>query len=331
MTGEQETGDQPPGSAFASVSTLDQRPDQRFEFWRSLFPLIELDISDKSRIRQFKARLMRYQAPDGCVFGFGANDNTHARFARPESDFVLLNLTLSGRAELELSGDRRHVVDAASGLLALDGTRPFRTKSYGHATLWMTLPRDMVAAIAGEETGVLKDGLAFLPQNGLSRILEAHLQMIAREGDGMDRRSAELALKVATDLALGALSRTRDALDAEPDRPHDSAIFTAALRHIRARTSQLDLTAAAIADAIGCSRARLYRVFAANGRAVGDAIRNARIELASTQLVNRPDTPVKQIAHSCGYADAAAFARAFRAATGLTPSDFRERHHETDR
>ena len=230
MPPDQETEHSPPGGAFAKASTLDQRPDQRFEFWRSLFPLIDLDISDKSRIRQFKARLMRYEAPDGCVFGFGSNDNTHARFAKPQGEFILLNLTLSGRAELELGDDRRHVIDATSGFLAIDGTRPFKTRTYGHATLWMTFPRPMVAAILGEDVGLLKEGLAFLPQNGLSRILETHLQMIAREGDGMDERSANIALNAAADLALGALSQAQSPNDSRSARLQDSAILAAAQR-----------------------------------------------------------------------------------------------------
>jgi len=48
-------------------------------------------------------------------------------------------------------------------------------------------------------------------------------------------------------------------------------------------------------------------------------LRAARERLAST------NQPVKQIAVECGFSDSASFAHAFKAGTGLTPGDYRER------
>ena len=53
----------------------------------------------------------------------------------------------------------------------------------------------------------------------------------------------------------------------------------------------------------------------------------ARTRIAAASLALR-DTPraVAEIAHACGFSDHSAFTRAFRAATGVTPTEFRQIH-----
>jgi AraC-like DNA-binding protein len=53
----------------------------------------------------------------------------------------------------------------------------------------------------------------------------------------------------------------------------------------------------------------------------------AKTRIAAASLALR-DTPraVAEIAHACGFADHSAFTRAFRAATGVTPTEFRQLH-----
>jgi AraC-like DNA-binding protein len=44
---------------------------------------------------------------------------------------------------------------------------------------------------------------------------------------------------------------------------------------------------------------------------------------AGSQLLRDTDRPVAEIAHACGFSDHSAFTRAFRAASGVTPTEFR--------
>lgn len=46
---------------------------------------------------------------------------------------------------------------------------------------------------------------------------------------------------------------------------------------------------------------------------------------AASQLLHETTKSVAEIAHACGYFDQSAFTRAFRTATGLTPSEYRRR------
>ena len=51
-------------------------------------------------------------------------------------------------------------------------------------------------------------------------------------------------------------------------------------------------------------------------------ITKSRIAAAS-RMLREPDRSVAEIAHACGFCDHSAFTRAFRSATGMTPSEFR--------
>lgn len=89
------------------------------------------------------------------------------------------------------------------------------------------------------------------------------------------------------------------------------------------------------AESISPARlARLARVPPARfGRAVKrifgltpvQLIAKTRIAAASLALRDTPRA-VAEIAHACGFSDHSAFTRAFRAATGVTPTEFRQMH-----
>jgi len=94
--------------------------------------------------------------------------------------------------------------------------------------------------------------------------------------------------------------------------------------HIRANLAG-DLTLDTLADVAALSRFHFHRVFSAmTGETVADAVRRARLNRAAV-LLAATDQPVPQIAMTCGYPRGDSFARAFRAAFGMTPGQARAR------
>jgi AraC-like DNA-binding protein len=63
--------------------------------------------------------------------------------------------------------------------------------------------------------------------------------------------------------------------------------------------------------------------FQAHGVAIGTYISQRKLHVAKQLLANSP-SPVKEIAHSLGFADAGYFSRFFRQQTGLSPQAFRK-------
>jgi len=71
-----------------------------------------------------------------------------------------------------------------------------------------------------------------------------------------------------------------------------------------------------------------HRLFAAwMGETVGEHLRRRRIEVAAQRLVAQPRLAVLQVALSVGFGSAEAFARAFKARFGETPSAWRLAEH----
>ncbi|MDD7972034.1 helix-turn-helix domain-containing protein [Roseinatronobacter alkalisoli] len=314
------------GTSFRAVSTKSQRPSQRFEFWRSLFPRIDLDTVEEDGQRDFRGNLLHFGTEDGATFVFSSNDDTRASFGRPEGDFLMLSLTVAGSAKLQHGHDTRLISTPGTGLVIVDGGQAFTTISRDHSVISLMLPRDRAERAIGNDLSVLRNGLVSLPQEGMAHLLTSHLQTMAMEGESLDGHSADIAMKAAVDMAFGALTQAKNREDGQTAIPtgHDAGLRAAARRYIHLHCQNHKLTAAGIARAIGCSRAHLYRVFAAKEISVGDVLRTARLERASALLITFADMPVKFVASRCGYADAAAFARAFRGYNGMTPQEYRE-------
>lgn len=77
--------------------------------------------------------------------------------------------------------------------------------------------------------------------------------------------------------------------------------------------------------AIACfSRYHFHRIFFAHlGETPGQFIQRLRLEKAARLLASQPSRPVTDIALECGFADTAAFSRAFRHSFKRSPSAFR--------
>jgi AraC family transcriptional regulator len=89
---------------------------------------------------------------------------------------------------------------------------------------------------------------------------------------------------------------------------------------------QLDqpLELATLAGVAHFSPFHFHWVFSAwMGETLGDYLRRRRIEVAAMRLVAQPRVPVLHIALSVGFSSAEAFARAFRARFGCSPSSWR--------
>lgn len=81
-----------------------------------------------------------------------------------------------------------------------------------------------------------------------------------------------------------------------------------------------------VAEAVGYSERHLERLFReVFGMSVWRFVLQSRVH-AAAQALTRSDRRVTQIALDYGFCDASAFARAFKASTGMTPKEYRERH-----
>jgi AraC-like DNA-binding protein len=108
------------------------------------------------------------------------------------------------------------------------------------------------------------------------------------------------------------------------DRPPEDAHMVAAKAFIEAHFREADLTPAAMANAVGCSRAVLYRSFANAGLTVAGYLRDVRFRHFLDDLKTRQDAPIYNLAYDNGFeAKASDFTKLFKRAYGVTPREAR--------
>lgn len=96
-----------------------------------------------------------------------------------------------------------------------------------------------------------------------------------------------------------------------------------AVRWLRARACS-GIQPRHVIEAVGVSRSLLNGRFrAALGRSIGDEIRVARIARAR-RMLTETQTPLTEIALSCGFADLSHFCNVFRREYGITPGRYRK-------
>jgi len=102
----------------------------------------------------------------------------------------------------------------------------------------------------------------------------------------------------------------------------------AVIEHIdRHLDAKLDL--ATLSRVAHFSEFHFHRLFhALTGEPLGDYVRRRRLELAAIRLRSQPDVPVLDVAIAVGFGSTEAFARAFRARFGCTPTMYRKSKHD---
>lgn len=173
-------------------------------------------------------------------------------------------------------------------------------------------------------------GIRFLEQDlavcrtgsAITLQLELHLYPTRLEGWCL---TDKLPLRNHEGVVVGVAGISRD-LQPTGEDTEGYAELAAVLDHTRDRFgSQLrveDLARIAGLSIYQLNR-RLRLLF---GITASQLLTKTRIDAASAML-RTTSRPVADIAHACGYFDQSAFSRVFRRTAGLTPRQYRERHH----
>jgi AraC-like DNA-binding protein len=173
-------------------------------------------------------------------------------------------------------------------------------------------------------------GLRFLEQDlavcrtgsTINHQLELHLYPTRREGWCLTDKTA---LEDGTGAVVGVAGISRD-LESPGDTVRDFAELAAVVDFIRANFGSR-LRVEELARIAGLSiyqlNRRLRLVF---GITASQLVTKTRIDAASLMLRGGSEK-VADVAHACGYFDQSAFSRVFRRTVGLTPQQYRGRHH----
>ena len=178
-------------------------------------------------------------------------------------------------------------------------------------------------AIAVTVDRMIVDTNDVITSGGATAFLNLVLYLVERFA-GHDR--ANLAAKVL--LADGHRTSQLPYIAFGRDRSHDDQAVHQIQQHIDLHLGE-PLRIARLASQFGLSERTLSRRFAAaTGRGPQAYIQHARIQHAQGLLETGSD-PIAWVRHRVGYSDPAAFRRAFKEATGLSPNRYRDAYGTT--
>lgn len=315
------SGSRPTPTSLAKLTTHSVPVADRLDFWQEQFSTCEISRPASGVGVDFRSELLRCADSDGTSFLHIRGDPLICGFGKRESGLVLVGCVRSGTFEVSHDDERKTVLDNGSGLVLFDCDRRLVASSTRYELTQLALPRALVMSVLGSQPMLQDKAVVRLPGSGLTPILIAQLDAMSRHSAGLDRAEAAAAMHSMASLAIAMLSRLARSDDRKNE--FDEYLFAAARRYIEAHASRHDLTVARIATAIGCSRARLYRLFADRSMHVGGLLREIRLTRARALIEAYPRRPIGQIAFDCGYSDLSTFGKAFKRHYGLSPIEYR--------
>jgi AraC-like DNA-binding protein len=294
-----------------------------FEEWRSFaapfFDVIPIGSQDAFRAHATSKRLGRLVVSE---VGFDAAifDRDPGRLKGFDTEFLLLETYDRGT-------NRGRAGDIATGLetrsvQVFDMAHPWRTQTTEVACRSVVIPYAAIGYDAGQHPAYARLD-AGSPRNEM---------LLAAMGALFDA-DAQLDPNEAEALGDGFCALVRRLMFNQPDREaEDPKVHDLILRKfIDDRIAQSDLSPQRLCNALGVSRATLYRMLAEDGGVRG-YITARRLDRCFDELrEGRPKRGrVREVAERWGFFDSKSFNRAFRARFGIAPSDCMDQSGEIE-
>lgn len=270
----------------------------------------------------FAAKVRAHRFQRMIVFDRYNNGVSHgrdaARVRRDGFDHIALQLLVSGQLAGGRPGDERAL--APGEIILFDMTQPQHTRADDARLIAISLAREVVEA-AAPVTRSLHGTI--LPQASAG-LLGDFMTSLARHGDTLSAGTASRAGRMVAELLAAALGEDgRRPASASSSEQLMVLKRERAEAAIEARLADPALDVEAVAAALGVSRSVLYRLFEASG-GVAQYVLHRRLERLRAALRRLSETrSIAALAYDHGFASESHCSRAFRAAYGLPPGQYR--------
>ncbi|WP_399921611.1 helix-turn-helix domain-containing protein [Streptomyces kanamyceticus] len=243
----------------------------------------------------------------------------HVAAEHADGPQLLLGLHNRGEATLVRRGSRG-VVCRAGEIFAHDGAEPVALRESAEYELHLIRISRRALTLTDDQVRELSDRAPFA-DGPVASLLGTLLRQLVETLPG---RAPRTALRLA-----GAVAELVDLLGveaADPGPQGRDALVRRLRAYVDAHLWDRNLTPAAVAEAQHISIRYLHKLFEGHGSTVGRWIQHRRLEEARRELARpgRADITVSAVARRWGFASATHFSRSFRAAYGMSPSDWRD-------
>lgn len=283
---------------------------------------VEMERTEGEGRAPFEGGLDLYADKRDVQFHAFEVDGTLNRFcADPSEASFFVTQILCG--QMEITDRAGSTVVRDDGLFLFDFSRAVTTRNSHYTFCQLRLPRSLVLdAVGADPLSAASSSLLRLEGDGLAPFLSSQLRNLFEHAPKLGEAERTAALDSTVDLAL-ALIRSRPGSRGEDRGLLDQALFRAAASFIERNAHRAELTPEWVAQAVGCSRARLYRLFAAREVGIHERIRETRLQRSCERLSAEPLEAIGMIAFKSGFTDPPTFNRAFKRRFGMSPSEWR--------
>ena len=269
--------------AIAQVSTDGIAPGERMDFWHHAH-LGRMALSRPGgEQRPFAGRVRRIMGTDAHVVEHEAGALNAVRSAQQCSrdgvDYVSVNYMLdSTHSHMDHGGQVRL---APGSMYFVDSAQPVEFRQSSAHSVSIFLPRSKVEAAVGDPRLI---PVVLQARTGIGAVLQSHMRMIMTQAEHMTPGQRVVVISACVEMALTALQTARDGA-ADAERFADG-FYQAAHTLIERDCADPQLDPTAVAAALGCSRATLYRLFARQGESVATLIWHARLQRARALIAS---------------------------------------------
>lgn len=306
-------------------STLPLPPAQQFEAWREV--IVDAHLSwdiPKIACERFAASMRQHRFEGirltDCTAPIRvAGTRSRAQIAHDEEAYLTVVVIAEGSETLRF-GDHDEV-HLTEGMFTLwDSTHPMAFATGEHLRqISLLVPEARLSRRIPRVRDLV--GRPMNGRQGAGGLLVDHLRALMQRFGELPATSREPLLDATLDL-LGVCLGAQASL---PPPRLRRLLLEQVQRHIGNHLTDRELGAASLALRFRMSERNLHKLFEGSGATVCAYIRDRRLAMCRRDLASRTlaARQIAEIAHHWGFADAGYFSKAFRAAYGLSPSDWR--------
>jgi AraC-like DNA-binding protein len=300
------------------------RPAERFSYWREVCTRAFVDLrTERAGQRPFRGSIRQRTLGD---VGVSDVDSVEQRVIRRHTEIsssprpiYFVNLQVAGTCTL--TQGRQAVVQQTGDVALIDACRPFEMEfgSRFHHASYKIRHDQLRPRLADPDLA----GVVARASTPMGALLAGVLREAGRAGPLQGDAAAALGDHLIGIIAVVFGAAAEAAAQAKPDLR--AARRLRACGFIDRHLADPSLNPAAVAAALGVSVRYLHALFEPAGESVMSYLLRRRLERCRNDLADpaRRGRTIADIAFAWGFSDLSHFGRAFKAAFGLTPRDWR--------
>lgn len=305
---------------FSGYSTEHLVPRDQFDFWRtSASNMATIDRPDRpgdpfhGAVSSFFTSNMAYSHHETRQSSKLVRDQ---RFTdNMGADVVAVQLRLKGVETANTFGHGR--LFTPGDIRLFDLSRPYTSENLHFENLAIVLEHKKLASLLprhGNWHGLV------LPDGPMVRLLAQHLQSTFAALSGLSVAEAELLSNVTTDILTATLMNALPAGAREAEH-QSKAILIAIRQFIEENLHRTELGPAMIAQGVGVSRAKLFRLCRAHSESPMDMIRHQRLRRALEGIQSNTCASITELAYDLGFEHRETFSRLFKDEFGFSAQE----------